>query len=228
MKERIKIDTSILFGVIFLTLILFRFPQLYPRNLIFSDVLTFLGLWVVLLGTFFRMSARAHKKARSDQGHGLVTTGPYSLVRNPMYLGTFLIGVGFLLIVWPIYLLPVFIYVFFARFNIQIQREENHLRKFFGESYESYLRDVPRVLPNINHLKRMSFKTNFPLKEIWETKERNGVLVWPLLVFALEVYHQYLVFGVIHWIRIVWVIAVSFVTFLALLWVLYKNEQNSK
>ena len=221
MKTRIKIDTSILFFLILLTGILFRFPNLYPRSVSFDGILDFFGLGLVLTGIFFRMSARAHKKARSDKGHGLVTSGPYSLVRNPMYLGTFLIGAGFILIVWPWYLLPVYAFLFISRFRIQINREENHLKQIFGQSYESYVRDTPALIPRWK--KSLKFKAVFPLSEIWTTQERNGLLFFPVLVVGMEFFQQQLVFGTMNVKQTLVIFFLSAVGFFLGIWFLYKR-----
>ena len=190
MKPRIKIDTTILFAMIALTGILFQFPGLYPKHFFINVVLGFLGLTAVLTGMFLRMSARAYKKARSDNGHELVTGGPYSLVRNPMYLGTFLIAAGFILIVWPWYLFPIFAVFFFQRFNIQLRKEEMHLRKIFGASYEAYARQVPSFFPRFRDLKRVKWNDVFSVEEMWGTKEKYGLLWAPFLVLILEFLQQ--------------------------------------
>ncbi len=183
----------ILFGMIILTGILFQFPGLYPKNFILDAVFGFLGLGAVLTGMFLRMSARAYKKARSENGHGLVTGGPYSFVRNPMYLGTFLIGSGFILVVWPWYLLPVFTYFFPQRFNIQIRKEESHLQKTFGASYEAYTQKVPGFFPRLRDLKRLKWNEVFPAEEMWSTKEKYGLIWGPLLVLILAFLQQRMV-----------------------------------
>lgn len=193
MKPRIKIDTTILFAMILLTGILFQFPGLYPKNFILDVVLGFLGLAAVLTGMVLRMSARAYKKARSENGHGLVTGGPYSLVRNPMYLGSFLVGSGFVLVVWPWYLWPIFAILFFRRFNIQICKEENHLQELFGKSYEDYMRQVPRFFPRERDLGRLNWNEIFPAQEIWGTKEKYGLIWGPFLVVILELVQQRMV-----------------------------------
>lgn len=193
MKPRIKIDTTILFGIIALTGILLQFPGIYPKNSFLNAVLGFLGLGTVLTGMFFRMSARGYKKARSENGHGLVTEGPYSLVRNPMYLGTFLVGLGFILVVWPWYLLPVFATFFFQRFNIQICKEETHLHKIFGTSYEAYTQRVPGFFPRLRNWKGFKWNEIFPAEEMWSTKEKYGLLWGPFLVLMLEFLHRRMV-----------------------------------
>ena len=74
----------------------------------------------------------------------LVTWGPYRFTRNPMYLGLFLIFIGFdglLTFVWSlILLLPVLYYVNW----IVIPIEEKQLKKTFGETYSYYCAKVRR------------------------------------------------------------------------------------
>ena len=107
MKSRIKIDSAILSFIIILTGLLYWFPYLYPVGPGADNILDFIGLLVVLKGTFLRMAARGYKKSNSKQGKGLVMGGPYQFVRNPMYLGSFMMGAGFILIVWPWWSLPI-------------------------------------------------------------------------------------------------------------------------
>ena len=128
--------------MIILTGLLYQFPRVYYANRFFDNILDFIGLSVMLKGVYIRMAARGHKKAHSNQGEGLVTTGLYSYTRNPMYLGTFLVGAGFVLIVWPWWSLPIFGWLFYLRFKKQVLKEEKHLRGLFKEEYKIYCRKV--------------------------------------------------------------------------------------
>ena len=224
MKERIKKDTAVLFGIILFTGILFQFPGLYPQNFFLDGILEFLGLGAVLMGTLFRMSGRAHKKARSEQGHGLVTTGPYALIRNPMYLGTFLIGSGFILLVWPWYLWPVFAVLFFLRFHAQIRKEEVYLQKIFGKPYELYTQKTPALIPRWKDGKGLHLHHIFPPEEIWSTKERNAIFFLPLLVVLLEIGQQQIVFGVAPWGRIISVFTIALAAFGLAIFVSLRND----
>ncbi|MCX5681293.1 MAG: isoprenylcysteine carboxylmethyltransferase family protein, partial [Candidatus Omnitrophica bacterium] len=140
MKQRIKIDGTILSLVIGVTGILYFFPGL---------ICDLIGVISILKGTYLRMAARGYKKEFSKKGQDLVMSGPYSLTRNPMYLGTFLIGVGFVLVVWPWWLLLIFSLFFYMRFNVQMVKEEVYLKKIFGEKYEAYCLQVPRFFPSL-------------------------------------------------------------------------------
>src|SRR3989338_7074435 len=101
MKDRIKIDTTILVAMIGFTVVLYKFPDLYPRDRSFDNMMDFFGALCLLKGVFIRMIARGYKKANSSKGKALVCNGIYTLTRNPMYIGSFYIGSGFVLILWP-------------------------------------------------------------------------------------------------------------------------------
>ena len=224
MKSRIKIDSAILSFIIILTGLLYRYPYLYPFDQGGDNVLDFLGLIVVLKGTFLRMAARGHKKTNSQAGKGLVMTGPYSLVRNPMYLGSFLMGAGFVLIVWPWWSLPLFGLLFYRRFRRQVVKEEEHLKKLFGPTYESYAQRVPLAVPRIPDICRMKFAEIFPPEEIWNTKEKRGLITWPILAVFLETFQENVVFGTTHIKQTILIFILAELTFALGIWFLYKRK----
>lgn len=83
----------------------------------------------------------AHKK------ESLVTTGPYSLCRNPLYLfsGLAAAGVGLLsgsIVVGALYSLAVLVL-----FQAVARQEERHLARRFGARYRRYCRETPRWIP---------------------------------------------------------------------------------
>jgi protein-S-isoprenylcysteine O-methyltransferase Ste14 len=76
----------------------------------------------------------------------LVTTGPYQLTRNPMYLGMVAILVGVVLLlgsVAPALVVPVFAWLMQKLF---IEPEERQLEEAFGEEYREYRQQVRRWL----------------------------------------------------------------------------------
>jgi len=195
MKPRIKIDGLFMSSIIILTAVIYLFPQLYPQNQMLDDVLDFIGVLALFKGLFLRTVARGFKKQFSNQSHGLVTSGPYSLTRNPMYLGTYLIGVGFILMLWPWWGVLFFSAAFYMRFRIQIRTEEEFLQQTFGEEYTKYCQAVPRIFPRFDALSKIKIKEAFPLNLAWTTKERRAIA--PVLIAALlmETLKEWLVFG---------------------------------
>jgi protein-S-isoprenylcysteine O-methyltransferase Ste14 len=85
--------------------------------------------------------------ARVLEGHRLVTEGPYSIVRNPIYTGMFgmLLATGLALSHWIGLLIAIA--VFAIGTAIRVHSEEKLLREMFGEEFEAYTRKVPAVVP---------------------------------------------------------------------------------
>lgn len=81
----------------------------------------------------------------------LVTTGPYSLCRNPLYFFSMLLGIGFGFCT-ETFTMPLLIAtVLTLLYYFQIKREEHQLLHAFGNQYESYLTLVPRFFPSYQH-----------------------------------------------------------------------------
>jgi len=75
--------------------------------------------------------------------------GPYAFVRNPLYLGTYLMAIGTALAIeaWP--LLAVVTVLFAIIYHYIILDEETKLAGIFGQPYEIYSQSVPRFFPRI-------------------------------------------------------------------------------
>jgi protein-S-isoprenylcysteine O-methyltransferase Ste14 len=85
--------------------------------------------------------------ARVVEGHKLVTQGPYSLVRNPIYTGMFgmLLATGLAVSHWIGLVIAVM--VFAVGTMIRVRSEEKLLRETFGAEFDDYARSVPAVIP---------------------------------------------------------------------------------
>jgi protein-S-isoprenylcysteine O-methyltransferase Ste14 len=104
----------------------------------------------ILLWSFWNFLAQGRgTPAPIDPPKELVAVGFYRYVRNPMYVGIFLILLGHFL--WFKYLwLLVYLGVVFLFFHLFVTLyEEPTLKRKFGASYENYLKKVPRWIPRI-------------------------------------------------------------------------------
>jgi protein-S-isoprenylcysteine O-methyltransferase Ste14 len=88
-------------------------------------------------------------QARLVQGHKLIVSGPYRLVRHPIYTGMFgkLLATGLALSHW-IGLLPAIV-MFAIGTAIRVRSEEKLLREAFGDDFAAYTRYVPAVFPRL-------------------------------------------------------------------------------
>lgn len=101
-----------------------------------------LGLTGIVPGLLIRALASGHVR----KNESLATSGPYAYTRNPLYLGSLLMGIGFAIAAqsWLIgsALIVMFVFIYLP----VIQDEEAFLRAKFPE-FEEYARTVPRMLP---------------------------------------------------------------------------------
>jgi protein-S-isoprenylcysteine O-methyltransferase Ste14 len=79
----------------------------------------------------------------------LATRGPYALTRNPLYLGSALMGLGFALAGGSWWLGAAFLAYFLAVYWPVMRREEQALRAHFGEAYDRYAEAVPLFFPKV-------------------------------------------------------------------------------
>jgi protein-S-isoprenylcysteine O-methyltransferase Ste14 len=88
-------------------------------------------------------------EARVIEGHELIKQGPYSVVRNPIYLGMFglLVATGLAISRWEA--LVAAAVLFLAGTEIRIRSEEMLLREAFGARFEEYARNVPAFFPRL-------------------------------------------------------------------------------
>lgn len=111
-------------------------------------VLRFIGMGVTLLGVLVRIWSMGYLLKKEE----LATAGPYGRTRNPLYVGTWLIGCGLALnTAWPFNaaLLVIYNVMFFSIYKAQIRIEEEMLSSIYGEPYETYCRNVPRFFPSL-------------------------------------------------------------------------------
>jgi protein-S-isoprenylcysteine O-methyltransferase Ste14 len=139
----------------------------------FSFVRLICGTITLLAGQTIRFWAAGYIPAYRTETIGapaLITSGPYAYVRNPLYVGNFLIGAGWTVMAgWLWLIIFVIIYVIVYKLMI-IPAEENFLENKFGAVYASYKKKVPAFFPNLVEMKKMSVKSNqaFALKTAYK------------------------------------------------------------
>ncbi len=108
-----------------------------------------LGLPVSALGLLLRAWATGHV----EKNIRLAESGPYTYVRNPLYLGTLLAAAGFAIASrrWPLAVLFAVVFVFI--YLPAIELEEQHLRKLFP-NFAEYAQRVPALFPQLAPAKR--------------------------------------------------------------------------
>lgn len=111
-----------------------------PLGIAVVAVALILPVWAIVL---FRREG-TEVNPTSPVNRKLVTSGPYRLTRNPMYLGLVIVTLGIAIWVgaWPMYIVPIAV---FATTNwVHIPFEEGKMRRQFGATYDHHVRQVRR------------------------------------------------------------------------------------
>jgi len=139
------------------------------------------GLLIVLAGEALRVWAAGHLKKTKE----VTTTGPYAYVKNPLYLGTLLILIGFCLMARNLYLLVMGLAIFFVYYApFKKKREGKRLREHFGQAWDDYDRAVPDYLPSLHPYPGRG-TGRWERKWFYENSEDGTALAVALGIFAI-------------------------------------------
>ena len=110
----------------------------------------FISLPIILIGQLWRCWTVGYiglYRGENVKAQKLATTGAYSLMRNPLYFGNFLIGLGWSIIagVIPVIIFVVSFYILYC--VVIIPHEEKFLLSKFGLEYSNYCKNVKRFWP---------------------------------------------------------------------------------
>ena len=133
--------------------------------------MSIIGFVLVVFGSFGRIWASLYIEGHKTKN--LITAGPFSMVRNPLYFFSLIMLLGFSLALKSIYL-PLSLLLIFVIFHIPtIANEEKKLQNIHGEKFEDYVRSTPRLIPNIFKYK----KPEIGEKVLVKISRINGVLI---------------------------------------------------
>ena len=107
-------------------------------------ILIVIGEWIRLAGV---AAAGTVTRRRSRNVQRLVTYGIFGWVRNPLYVGNFLIWMGFVVISAVMWFLPIAILIFGIEYTLIVAYEEGVLESIFGREYLDYKATTPRWFP---------------------------------------------------------------------------------
>ena len=129
----------------------FNLPIVSSQEFFHSEVISWVGVFLLLVGLMFLLlslvSFGKSFRVGIDVDHfdGLVTTGVFAFTRNPIYVAFGCVLTGQFL-VFPNWILLVYLAAGIWLFHRQVLREEEFLRKQYGQEYEGYCNRVRRYL----------------------------------------------------------------------------------
>jgi protein-S-isoprenylcysteine O-methyltransferase Ste14 len=157
--RRIRVPLGFLFAVLY-----FWLARPSWRSLL-------LGAIGVVAGLLIRALASGHVR----KNESLATSGPYAYTRNPLYLGSLVMGLGFCVAARSWWVGVALVVMFFAIYLPVIRDEEAFLRRTFPE-FEDYARRVPRMLPRLTPLSSSQVSAGFSLELYLKHREYNALM----------------------------------------------------
>ena len=145
--QRVRVPLGFLFAIVFL---IFAKPTLLTLAI---------GSVFALGGVLIRAWASGHiRKAKT-----LAVSGPYGYTRNPLYLGSLIIGLGFTVAAGVWWLAIAFCVLFLGIYLPVMRVEIGDMRRIFGEEFDEYERNVPLLIPRFTVWKNTGEKFDFNL-----------------------------------------------------------------
>lgn len=131
---------------------------LWPQHSLPHEIMDWAGHLLVPVGVLISVFTSLYLGGRDNDE--LITWGPFSTVRNPQYVGSFLATTGLALLTASVSITLLLAAAFAAYFSATVAREEVCLHRKYGLRYQRYVRRVPRWIPNLR---------------IWDSPEELGV-----------------------------------------------------
>ena len=155
--RRIRVPLGFAFAIVFLWL----------AQPTWKSILAGSGL--IISGLIVRALASGHLQKNQQ----LATGGPYAYTRNPLYLGSLILAIGFALAARSWWIAGGIILMFFAIYLPVIRAEEVFLRERFAQ-FEDYAREVPALFPRLSAFGKPSGGFSWDL--YWKHREYNAAL----------------------------------------------------
>ena len=112
------------------------------HGMLYCELLGSFLLIVAGLGRMWCALYIADRKSRT-----LITQGPYSMSRNPLYVFSFFGGLGFFIALAQFAVMGLYVLCFFGYYRMVILHEESHLRGIHGAAWDAYVKAAPRFWP---------------------------------------------------------------------------------
>jgi protein-S-isoprenylcysteine O-methyltransferase Ste14 len=139
-----------IFLIIYLAVMLFSQSRWSPETPV-HQALQIAGIALIIIAILGRTWSSLYIGGRKNAQ--LVRTGPYSLVRNPLYTFSFMAGMGIGLQLGSVLFGLATVAILMTVFWPVIMKEEDHLGHLFGNAYADYRKEVPRFWPRLTQLR---------------------------------------------------------------------------
>jgi len=163
------------------------------------SIYTFISLGVAFFGLIFRMYTVGHtpkhtsgRNTEEQVADVLNSTGIYSTVRHPLYVGNFFMWLGVGMLTMNLWFLVAFTFFYWVYYERIMFAEEQFLRRKFGDAYLFWAEKTPAFWPSFKNFKTPAVKFSWA-KVI--RKEKNGLLAIFVCFFCFQLFTQSIIKG---------------------------------
>ncbi len=167
---------------------------------------SFFGLLIRIITIGFTPKNTSGRNKKTQKAEMLNTTGIYSVVRNPLYLGNYFVLLGIMMYPQSVWLVVISSLIFWIYYERIIFMEEDFLRNKFKEHYLNWANNVPPFVPKFKEWK--SAKLQFSFKNILKREYLTFFAIIIIFCF-LEVLKDYFYYKKVIF-DVFWVITFCF------------------
>jgi len=170
--------------------------EIYPETFILEETpyeiyYEMFALLISLIGLFIRIYTVGHTPKNTsgrntNQGQvadTLNTTGIYSIVRHPLYVGNFLMWFGPAMLTGHFWFVIAFVLFYWVYYERIMYAEEQFLRRKFSVQFLKWAENVPAFMPKFKNFKKPNLP--FSWKKVLK-KEKNGFFALFLIFFVFD------------------------------------------
>lgn len=184
-KKRLIVSRIV--GFLILLLLLFT-GHSFKRQEIIDSLFKMSGLILISICSFGRLWSLIY--ISGYKSNTLITEGPYSMVRNPLYFFTLLGAVGIGLASENVLVIAIIIIFYFLYYPVTILVEERKLAGRFGQTFAEYKRRVPMLVPKLSLYKEPETYT-ITARQLLHNIAESLLLLWIfILLHLIEMLHN--------------------------------------
>jgi len=168
-----------------------EYYEVEAPNTWYGEGYEFLALGISLLGLAIRIFTVGHAPKNTSGRNTKVgqvaeelnTTGIYSIVRHPLYLGNFFMWLGLAMLTEHLWFIISFVLFYVIYYERIMYAEESFLRAKFNETYLEWAAQVPAIVPAFGKYRKPKYPFN--LKKVLKN-EKNGFCALFLLFWVFD------------------------------------------
>jgi len=209
------------------------FTNISTLNSVIVDTITYIAILVSITGFWVRAysigttpGGTSGRNTKEQVAKSLNTTGIYSTVRHPLYLGNYLIWIGMVIFTFNIFFILIVSLAFCVYYERIMFAEERFLESKFGSKYLNWSLTVPAFLPSFKNY----IKSEIPFSIISVLRrEYSGFLATVFGYTFIDNLRYYFLSGKFDYKRIsIYIFVISIIITLFLRTLKHSNRLNEK